>query len=193
MRLDRSTVTRLLEAWSLGDPEALVRLIPHVLDELRTIAASLLAREPVGITLQPTALVNELYLRLVKRRSVRWKNSEQFFGEMATMIRRVLVDHARERRAVKRGGGLPNVPLGEDHDPIAGKEEELLALDDALSSLAQFDPRLSQVVHLRYFVGLAAEEIAAILGVSTKTVNRDWQKAKIWLYQQMTASPAQRS
>lgn len=190
MKLDRSTVTRLLEAWSQGDPEALVRLIPHVLDELHAIAAGLLAREPAGATLQPTALINELYLRLTARRSVHWDNSAQFFGEMANIVRRILVDHARERRAAKRGGGLPNISLSEVEDPVAGKEEDLLALDDALSDLAQLDPRLSQVVHLRFFVGLSAEEIGTILGVTSKTVNRDWQKAKAWLYQQMTASRA---
>jgi RNA polymerase sigma factor (TIGR02999 family) len=184
--LERSTVTALLEAWSHGDPDGLVRLIPCVLDELRAIAAGLLAREPSAGTLQPTALVNELYLRLAGRRSVQFKSSAHFFASMAQMIRQILVDHARQRRRVKRGGGVPDLPLSEAEETVAGKEEGLLALDAALLTLEQLDPRLGQVVHLRFFVGLTAEEVAAILEVSAKTVNRDWQKARLWLHREMT-------
>jgi len=188
MNLDAKTVTRLLEAWSEGEPEALARLIPHVLDDLRRMAGGLLAREPAGITLQPTALVNELYLRVAGKCSVQWENSAHFFGAMSEVIRHIIVDHARKRRAVKRGGGLPSVSLDHYNDLTAGREEDLMALDDALTGLAKFDPRLSAVVHLRFFGGLSSEEIGVILKISAKTVKRDWQKAKIWLYKEIKAS-----
>ena len=186
MDIERSTITDLLDAWSQGDPQGLVRLIPRVLDELRAIAAGLLARDPAAASLQPTALVNELYLRLAGRRSVRFKDSGHFFATMAQMIRQILVDHARKRTCEKRGGRKSDVPLDETQETIAGKEERLITLDDALSSLGTIDSRLALVVRLRFFVGLSSEEIARILNVSTKTVNRDWRKARLWLLREMS-------
>ena len=176
-----SEVTALLDRWSGGDREALGELIPLVFDDVRELARRLMAREAPGHTLQPTALVHEVYLRLEGRRSVQWKNRQQFFGFLAQLIRRILVDHARRHRRAKRGGGLRPLAL----DDVVGLGEmrhpELLAVDDALKDLADIDPRQSRVVELRFFIGLTMEQIAEVLGVSLATVNREWKTARMWL------------
>lgn len=174
-------VTQLLLDWSEGDKAALDKLMPLVYDELRKLARSYLARERPGHTLQTTALVNEAYLRLVDQRSVQWQNRAHFFGIASQMMRRILVDHARSRQYKKRGGDSHLVSL--DHAAVVSPERaaEVVALDDALTALAEIDQRKSQIVEMRFFGGLSIEETAEVLGVSPGTVMRDWTMAKAWL------------
>jgi RNA polymerase sigma-70 factor, ECF subfamily len=180
-----SEVTRYLLAWREGDREALGHLMPLVYDELRRIAAGHLRRERHAHTLQPTALVNEAYLRLAGQTHADWRNRAQFFAVAAQLMRRILVDHARERLAGRRGGGWTRLSLAEA-DRAAGESElDILALDEALGDLAAFAPRQSRVVELRYFAGLEMKEAAAALGLSEATVTRDWRAAKAWLYRQL--------
>lgn len=178
-------VTQLLIDSGRGDRAALDALMPLVYAELRRLADSYLRRERAGHTLQTTALVHEAYLRLVDQRSVDWQNRAQFFGLAAQMMRRVLLNHARDRKAEKRGGGATHVSLEDAGE--AGKEIEvdLAALDLALTELEKFDPDLSRLVELRYFGGLTINETAAVMKVSPSTVKRDWDTAKAWLYEQV--------
>jgi RNA polymerase sigma factor (TIGR02999 family) len=178
-------VTELLLAWGDGDVSALDQLIPLVHAELRRIAARYLARERQGHTLQPTALVNELYLRLVDVERVRWQNRAHFLAVAARLMRRVLVDFARSRRYQKRGGGGERVAFHEALIVDVGRGHDLLALDDALDELARVDERQSQIVVMRFFAGLTVEEIAGVLGVSGATVMRDWKLAKSWLLREL--------
>ena len=178
-------VTELLLDWSDGDGSALGRLIPLVEVELRRIADRYMRREAKGHTLQPTALVNELYLKLVDQRRVRWQNRAHFFGSAANIMRRILVDHARVRDADKRGKGAKPVSLDEISDVAAKADVDLVALDDALSSLAEVDERQSRIVELRYFAGLGHREISEVLGTSERTVRREWRTARLWLHQEM--------
>lgn len=186
-RRSRATgaVTELLLAWSDGQADALDRLVPLVLNELRRIAQNRLRGERPDHTLQPTALVNEAYLRLVDLNRVQWQNREQFFAIAARLMRAVLVDAARAARALKRGGGAVTVTLDEALVPERKSEYDLVALNDALEALARRDPRKGQVVELRFFGGLSVEETARILAVSTDTVTRDWNFAKAWLRQEL--------
>jgi len=179
----RSTarITQLLIAWSDGGREALDQLLPLVYDELRRIAARYLRHEPDGHTLQPTALVHEAYVRLVDQRRVRWRNRAHFYGVAAQMMRRILVDHARTRRAEKRGAGWERVPLVEDATAAASVDVDVLALDEALQRLAAFDAQQERIVELRYFGGLTIDEVAEVIGVSAATVVREWTIAKAWL------------
>ncbi len=183
-------VTALLLSWSAGDRDAPARLMPLVYDELRRLARGYLRRERAEHTLQPTALVNEAYLRVVDQTRVSWENRAQFFGLAARLMRNVLVDHARERAAQKRGGDgdhqAPRLPLDETHVRIEERAAELVALDEALKSLAEFDERKSRVVEMRFFGGLSVEETAAALGVSDKTVMREWRVAKMWLHRELS-------
>jgi RNA polymerase sigma factor (TIGR02999 family) len=181
-------VTELLDRWCAGDTDALEELIPLVVDDLRRIARAHLAREQAGHTLQPTALVNELYLRLAGRRAVHWESRTQFFAGMAEVMRRILVDHARRRKAAKKGGGATRLSFDEALDTptpweptIRGTDPDLLALDHALESLAAVDPRQARIVELRYFGGLTIEETARTLGISPMTVKREWRTARLWL------------
>lgn len=174
-------VTELLLAWTAGDAGALDRLMPVVLAELRRIAANRLRRDRPNHTLQPTALVNEAYLRLVDLRRMRWQNREQFFAIAARLMRRVLVDSARAAGARKRGGADARVTFDEALVPIAQRSNDVFAVDEALRSLAAHDARKARVVELRFFGGLTAEEIARVIGVSSDTVLRDWAFAKAWL------------
>jgi RNA polymerase sigma factor (TIGR02999 family) len=174
--------TRLLLAWNAGDRKALDRMLPLVYDELHRLAARYLSRERPDHTLQPTALVLEAYLRLVNQREVDWRNRAQFIGVAAGMMRRILVNHARDRAAAKRGGGAVPVSLSLIESPSGGSDMELIALEGALSRLEQLDPRRSRVVELKFFGGLGNEEIAEVLQVSRATVNRDWTFARAWLY-----------
>lgn len=178
-------VTQLLLQWSDGDEQARERLMGVVFDELRRIARRYLDREGREHTLQPTALVNELYLKLVDRRRVQWKNRAQFFGVAAEMMRQILVDYARARLTKKRGEGVAAVSLEESWGLAEGQDRTLVSLDDALTALAQLDPRQAKVVELRFFAGLTNEEIAEVLGISTTTVKREWRTARLWLHREM--------
>lgn len=176
-----SDITRLLVAWSDGDQTALERLVPLIERELHRIARQYMRRESPGHTLQTTALVNEAYFRLVDQRSVRWQNRAHFFGVAAQIMRRILLNYARDRHRAKRGGGAVQVSLSEVAVVGAEKSAELIALDEALEKLAAVDARKCRVVELRYFGGLNVEETAEVLGVSPVTVARDWKMAKAWL------------
>ncbi len=181
-------VTRILLDWSGGDPEAPGRLMPFVYDELRRLARAFLARERGAHTLQPTALVHEAYLRLVDQRSVNWQNRAHFYGIAASMMRRVLIDHARAHAAEKRGGGAVRLSVEDVQVPLEERAESLLALDEALERLKDMDERKCRVVEMRFFAGLSDEEIAEVLGVTTRTVLRDWKKARLWLLRELTAT-----
>ncbi|HEY7171424.1 MAG TPA: sigma-70 family RNA polymerase sigma factor [Vicinamibacterales bacterium] len=179
-------VTRLLRAWHDGDEQALARLIPFVEAELRRVARAYMARERKDHTLQPTALVNEAFLRLRQAHQIRWNDRAHFFGISARLMRRVLVDYARARGFQKRNGQAQRVPLDEAPLPVErGMTIDLLALDRALEGLAHVDHRKSRVVELRFFAGLSVEETADVLGVSVDTVKRDWRLAKLWLLREL--------
>ncbi len=182
-------VTELLLDWSEGDEDALGRLIPLVEAELRRIARRYMRREAGNHTLQPTALVNELYLKLVDQRRVQWHNRAHFYGSAANIMRRILVDHARIRKADKRGKGNRALSLEEVSDVPAKPDVDLIALDDALVSLAEVDERQSRIVELRYFTGLGHQEIGEVLGVSARTVRREWRTARLWLHQAISRLP----
>ena len=185
-----SGVTELLRRWNSGDREAMDRLMPIVYDELRRLAAGYLRGERPGHTLQPTALVHEAYLRLVRQDRVEWQNRAHFFGIAASMMRRVLVDHARRRQAEKRdaGGFRLTLQLGEAFE--AARDPELLELDQALGRLEQLDADQARVVELRFFGGLTVEETAVVLGISTATVKREWRTAKAFLRDEMASGDA---
>ena len=185
---ERGDLTGLLAAWSDGDASSLDRLIPVVYNELRRMAARYLRRERGDHTLQATALVHEAFLKLVDQRHVRWQNRAHFFAIAARLMRRVLVDHARERRYQKRGGDAQRVSLDEGLAIGPGQDEDLVALDEALSALGEVDPRKSRVVELRFFGGLSVEETAEALEVSPETVRRDWRLAKSWLLRRLGES-----
>jgi len=178
-------VTRLLIAWSEGDQAALEKLIPLVYQELRRLAKLYLKRERPGHSLQTTALVHEAYLRLIDSSRVRWQNRAHFFAVSAQLMRRILVDFARSRRYLKRGGEAQHVSLGEALDIAEARGAALIALDDALLALARIDERKSRVIELRYFGGLSVEETAEALKVSTETVKRDWRLARTWLRREL--------
>ena len=181
-----SQMTQLLHDWSDGDREALDKLIPIVYEELRRQAARYLQRERPGHTLQTTALIHEAYLRLIDQKNVQWQNRAHFFGIAAQLMRRILVDHARSRQAAKRGGSDIKLPLEEAMIVAERREVNLVALDEALDRLAAIDPQQSRVVELRFFSGLSVEETAEVLGVSTRTIKRDWNVAKAWLWREIS-------
>ena len=184
-------VTRILQDWSGGDPDAPERLMPYVYDELRRLARAFLSRERGGHTLQPTALVNEAYLRLVDQTRVNWQNRAHFYGIASSMMRRVLIDHARAHATEKRGGAAIHLSLDDVQVPLAQRASDFVALDEALEKLEQFDGRKCRIVEMRFFGGLKDEEIAEVLGVATRTVLRDWKKARLWLYRELSQeSPA---
>jgi RNA polymerase sigma factor (TIGR02999 family) len=178
---DPGDVTRLLQSWSGGDKEALGELLPQVYRELRGLAAAYLRRERRDHTLQPTALVHEAYLRLVDQTQVESPSRAQFFAIAANLMRQILVNHARDHRAAKRGGGN-KVTLEEGAAVVQQRGVDLIALDETLDKLAQLDPRQSRIVELRFFGGLTEDEIAEVLGVSAITVKRDWRIARAWLF-----------
>ena len=178
-------VSQLLRAWSSGDEAALQRLIPLVYEELHRIARRYMGRERKRHTLQTSALVNEAYLRLVDWKNVEWQNRAHFFAVSAQMMRRILVDFARDRRYLKRGGGALQVSLAEAAGMTSQRGTDLVALDDALNSLAVMDKRKSEVVELRFFGGLSVEETAEVLKVSPETIMRDWRLAKVWLLREL--------
>ena len=178
-------VTMLLQAWGGGDKTALDRLTPMVYRELRRIAGRMMAAERPNHTLQATALVNEAYVRMVDTRQVKWQDRAHFFALCARAMREILIDHARARGSAKRGGGEVAIQLDEALAADPSPEANLLELDAALKRLAEIDPRKSQVVELRFFGGLNLEETAEALNVSTKTVQRDWDMARGWLYREL--------
>ena len=175
-------VTLLLSALTRGEDGAASKLVPVVYDELRRLAGSYMRRERVDHTLQATALVHEAYMRLVEQRSINWQNRAHFFGIAAQLMRRILIDHARGHTREKRGGEQTKVSLDEAFVFVEQRADELLAVDDSLNVLAKIDPRQARIVELRFFGGLSVEEAAEVLGVSPKTVKRDWSVAKAWLY-----------
>lgn len=181
-------VTALLIGWSRGDRDALDQLLPLVYDELHRMAVARLRRERPDHTLQPTALVHEAYLRLIDQRKTDWRNRAQFFGIAAAMMRRILVNYARDRAALKRGGAIEKVSLSAAVEWAGEQDVDLLALDDALARLAALDHRKGQIVDLKLFAGLNTEEIAEVLQVSSSTVERDWRFARAWLYDALTAA-----
>ena len=181
----RRGVTALLGDWSSGDRTALNGLLPLVYAELRRVAARQLRKERAGHTLQPTALVNEAYIRLVDQRQVDWQNRAHFFGVAAQIMRRILVDHARRHAASKRGEGVRCVSIEEARDVAASNETPVLALNHALDRLETVDPELARIVELRAFGGLTIEEAAHVLSVSPSTAKRDWRTAKAWLNREL--------
>jgi len=182
-------VSGLLHAWGQGDSQAREKLMPLVYDELRRRAAAYLRRERMEHTLQPTALVNEAYLRLVGQQRVVWQNRAHFYGVAAQMMRRILVDHARGHGRGKRPGGAVRVALDEHVGSADPPDCELLLLDQALTELASIDPQQARIVELRYFGGLSETEVANVLTVSRSTVTREWVIAKGWLYRRITSGP----
>jgi RNA polymerase sigma factor (TIGR02999 family) len=185
-------VTQLLAAWSDGDQDVLEALTPLVHHELHRLAARYMAGERQGHVLQPTALVNEAYLRLADWKNVRWQNRAHFFAMAAQIMRRILVDMARTRDRRKRGGRQLHVSLSEAERMPITDSTDLVALDDALKSLEALDARKSRVVELRFFAGLSLEEAAHVLEVSVATVRRDWSLARAWLYRELSRSTPDR-
>jgi RNA polymerase sigma factor (TIGR02999 family) len=179
-------VTQLLLAWSKGDQTALDKLVPLVYQELHRLAHRYIGRERSGYTLQTTALVHEAYLRLIDAKSVGWQNRAHFFAVAAQSMRRILVDLARARHNLKRGGGAQQVSLDEALVATPERSADLLALDEALGRLATLNRRQSQVVELRYFGGLTEDEVAEVLKVSPRTARSDWSLARVWLYRELT-------
>ena len=187
MSTSPQAVTQLLVDWGNGDRQALEKLTPLVYQELKRLAARYLRRERREHTLQSTALVHEAWLRLIDQNHVHWQNRAQFFGIAGEMIRRILIDHARNRQAAKRGDGAVKLSLDEALGAPDRRDFDLVALDDALKDLANFDPKQGKLVELRFFAGLSIEESAEVLGVSPATVKREWAAAKAWLYRELSA------
>jgi RNA polymerase sigma-70 factor (ECF subfamily) len=181
MKPTNHEVTRLLSKWGSADQDVLSDVLPLLYNELRRLAASYLRRERIGHTLQPTALVHEAYLRMHEQKDVHWQSRSHFIAVAAQLMRRILVDHARNRKAAKRGGPLPKLSL--DQAIVYSREnaDEIVALDESLSRLGEIDSQQAQIVELRVFGGLTVEETAELLKVSPATVKRDWSMAKAWL------------
>jgi len=179
-------VTELLIDWSKGDQAALEKLMPMVYGELRRLATNYLRRERQGHTLQPTALVNEAYLKLVDQKNAKWQNRAQFFGISAQLMRRILVDHARQHQAAKRGGSVQQRLSITSAEKFAQKSEiDLLALNEALDELSRLDPQQARIVELKFFGGLSIDETAEVLGIGHATVEREWKMARAWLRRQL--------
>jgi RNA polymerase sigma factor (TIGR02999 family) len=179
-------ITQLLAAWSDGDPSALEQLVPLVQAELHRIAKRYIGRGNAGQLLQTSALINEAYLRLIDWKNARWQNRAHFFGVAAQLMRRVLVDEYRQQHSRKRGGDVLRVSLAKAEAESDERSADLVALDDALKSLAQLDERKSRIIELRYFGGLSVEETAEVLQVSTRTVKREWSLAQAWLFRELS-------
>lgn len=190
-------LTVLLESASAGDQSAAAKLMSIVYDQLRSMAAAQMAREAGDHTLQPTALVNEAFMRLFPDQSVQWENRRHFFGAAANAMRRILIEHARAARGPKRASPLPLISLDPQSgtepgtiDAASGTSLDYLALDEALSALESHDPELANIVGLRFFAGLSIESVASLLGVSPRSVNRDWNVARAWLHRRMQGGAA---
>ena len=185
-----SDISKLIDAWGAGDEEAFDRLVAAVYPELRQMARRQLGRRAPGHSLESAALANEAYLKLARARNIRVESRVHFLALCAQVIRRILVDHARSRGYAKRGGKAIRVPLDDVLLASESRGIDVLALDQALESLAELDPRKSRVVELRYFGGLTVDEIAGVLGISPETAKRDWKMAKAWLFEALTRQPA---
>ncbi len=178
---DKCQITQLLRAWRGGDKDALDRLTPLIYDDLRDVARRSMVRERAGVTIQATALVNETFLRLAGTPNIEWTDRAHFFAVAAKVMRRILTDAARARNRKKRGAGIEKVLYEEGAIPAPEDDRSVIAIDDALTSLSQTDPRKAQVVEMRFFGGMTNDEIAEVLAVSRDTVKRDWNFAKLWL------------
>jgi len=178
-------ITHLLVAWSDGDESALEQLAPLIHAELHRLAHAYMRREQPGHLLQTSALINEAYIRLIDWKNVRWQNRAHFFGVAAQLMRRILVDFARDKQYLKRGGGALQVSLSEAATFVMQRSVDFVALDEALTALGDFDQRKVRVVEMRFFAGLSVEEVARVLEVSEETVLRDWRLAKVWLLRQL--------
>jgi RNA polymerase sigma factor (TIGR02999 family) len=185
-----SQVTRLLLQWQAGDRAALNDLLPLVYGELRRIAGRQLVAERRGHTLQSTALVHEAYCRLVQQDLPEWRNRAHFYAVAAHLMRQILVDHARAQKAQKRGGDVSRLSLADADDPAEPADADIVALDDALTSLTALDPQQGRVVELRFFGGLSIEDTSEVLGISVSTVKRDWLAARAWLYRELARAAA---
>ncbi len=179
-------VTQILHDWNSGDGDAPARLMPFVYDELRRQARNYLSQERGSHTLQPTALVHEAYLRLVDQTRISWQNRAHFYGMAANMMRRILVDHARAHATEKRGGRAVRLSLEDVQIPLEQRAADFVALDEALEELAKFDERKARIVEMRFFGGLNDEEIAEVLGITSRTVWRDWKTARLWLFRELS-------
>src|SRR5215211_5013947 len=188
--LSPQEVTQLLADWAKGDRSALDKLLPLVHAELRRIAQRQMNQERPGHTLQATALVNEAYLKLAGQQGFEWHNRAHFFAVCAQVMRHILIDHARAHARDKRGGGAIQVSLNETSAIVGEKAEDFIALDDALRLLERVDPQKGKIVELRYFAGLSIEQTAEVLNISPRTVRREWQRSKAWLYRMITEGTA---
>ena len=184
----QNEITHWLADCKGSDRAAFEQLLPMVYDELHRRAVQLFSHESPGHTLQPTALVNEVYLKLRDQRKTEWQNRAQFFALAARMMRRILVSHARGRKAAKRGGGETRITLADEVAAAPERDVNLLAVDEALTKLDQIDPEKSRMVELRFFSGLSVEETAEVMGVSPRTINRQWETAKAWLYRELATT-----
>ena len=191
MSRSNQQITQFLIAWGQGDESALEALMPVVYDELHRMARAYMNRQRAGHTLQTTALVNEAYLRLIDSSKVQWQNRAHFFAVSAQLMRRILVDFARARGNQKRGGGAERVSIDRALEFSPEKSADLVALDDALKTLAEMNARQAQVVELRYFGGLSEDEVAEVLKTSARTVRRDWSLARAWLYRELAKTTEQ--
>jgi RNA polymerase sigma factor (TIGR02999 family) len=178
-------LTQLLQAWQNGDPEAIHKLIPLVYRELHRIAGRYMRRQKEDSTFQTTALVHEAYCKLVDQKRVQWQNRAHFFAVASKLMRRILVDQARKHAASKRGGAIPRIALDENLIMSPARAEEFVALDEALTQLAQIDPRKCRLVEMKFFGGLSSDEMAQVEKVSVSTIEREWRKAKAWLYHEV--------
>ncbi len=190
---DAGEISALLRAWTGGDRAALDKLTPVVYGELRRLARQYMRGERAGHTLQTTALVKEAYLRLVDCERMQWQDRAHFFAVAAQMMRRILVDHARRRLELKRGGAVPHISLDDAATLCERPDPNLIALDDAMEAFAHIDPRKVRVVELRFFAGLSVEETAQVLSLSPVTIMREWSSAKAWLYREMTHAASRQS
>jgi RNA polymerase sigma factor (TIGR02999 family) len=190
--IDPDNLTRLLVAWSKGEQQAFDELAPLVYDELRRMAVNYMRRERSG-SIQPTILVHEAYLRLLPQRGIHWQNRSHFFGIASQMMRRVLVDRARARHAAKRGDAAVHVSISVAERQVPSRSVEMIELDEALKELEAMDPRMGQIVELRFFGGLTSEEIAQVIGVSRATVEREWATARAWLRRALKKTRSQSS
>ncbi len=184
-------LTELLMAWSRGDRAAAEAFLPEIYDELRKMARQQLIRERSDHTLQPTALVHEAFLRMLRQKKVEWQNRRHFLGVAGNMMRRILVDHARARRSEKRGGGAPLLPLEGLFEIPIETPPDILALDEALRELAAFDPLKASIVEMHFFGGLSVAETAVVIKRSTATVSRHWRLARAWLFRRLSRSPGE--
>ncbi len=189
-KTDRAAITDLLRDWNAGNPEAAEKVLPLVYDELRRIAASYFRNERRGHTLQATAIVHEAYVRLLEDSGVEWQNRAHFVGRVAHMMRHILVDHAREQKAAKRGGQAYRVTLAEAGPVSKDRPPDLLELDEALNDLAKLDPKKASIVELRFFGGLTIPEVAEVFETSPSSVFRQWRQARTWLYRQLSGATA---